>query len=89
MEVWCEFLECGDGTGGDDVGVVFRARKGAAVFWMNFDDDGRGYRETIHAGLPVEEGVKIGLNIWSWYQEGHEPVADTGAENAEAKRAEL
>lgn len=65
---WCEFLDCGRGM---DEGVVFRARKGSAVFWMNFDEDGRGFRETIHAGLPVTEGTKVGLNIWSWYQAGH------------------
>ena len=65
---WCEFVEC---SGKSGEGVTFKARKGAAVFWMNFDEDGRGFRETIHAGLPVEEGTKVGLNIWSWYQAGH------------------
>lgn len=63
---WCEFLDCGR-----EDGVVFRARKGAAVFWMNFDEEGRGFKETIHAGLPVTKGTKVGLNIWSWYQAGH------------------
>jgi len=65
---WCEFLECG---GGNEEGVTFKPRRGAAVFWSNFDADGRGYKETIHAGMPVTEGVKVGLNIWSWYQAGH------------------
>ncbi|KAK5127715.1 hypothetical protein LTR08_004324 [Meristemomyces frigidus] len=72
---WCEFIECGDAGGGSNgvltEGVTFKPRKGAAVFWMNFDESGRGYRETIHAGLPVTKGVKVGLNIWSWFQAGH------------------
>lgn len=67
-EKWCEFVECDDAV----QGVTFKPRKGAAVFWMNFDADGRGYKETIHAGMPVTEGQKIGLNIWTWYQAGHQ-----------------
>lgn len=66
---WCDFIEC-DGEGGDEApgGVTFKVRKGAAVFWRNFDGEGRGYKETIHAGMPVRKGVKVGLNIWSWFQ---------------------
>jgi prolyl 4-hydroxylase len=66
---WCEFVDCD--IGGE--GVAFKPRKGAAVFWLNFDEDGRGLKETIHAGLPVTKGVKVGLNIWSWWQRGLEP----------------
>lgn len=65
---WCEFVECEDGM----EGVVFKPKKGSAVFWSNFDDEGRGIRETVHAGLPVTKGVKVGLNIWSWWQRGLE-----------------
>ena len=65
---WCEFIECGETS---ERGVTFKPRKGAAVFWTNCDQDGRGYKETIHAGMPVTGGTKIGLNIWSWYQAGH------------------
>lgn len=82
-ERWCNFVECRHsssahpdeiatdlvGSNVDD-GVTFRAKTRAAVFWENFDADGRGYKETIHAGMPVTEGVKIGLNIWSWYNAG-------------------
>ncbi len=66
---WCDFIDCSQ----DDnlEGVTFRARKGAAIFWRNFDEEGRGYRELIHAGMPVTKGTKVGLNIWSWYQKGH------------------
>lgn len=61
---WCGFVECDGG----DKGVTFKVRKGAAVFWTNFDAEGRGYRETIHAGMPVRRGTKVGLNVWSWWQ---------------------
>ena len=70
---WCEFIECGERM---EDGVTFKPRAGSAVFWMNFDEEGRGYKETIHAGMPVLEGQKIGLNIWSWYQAGHKPPKD-------------
>lgn len=66
-DYWCRFIECQDGSPAQD-GVIFKARERAAVFWENFDTQGRGYRETIHAGMPVTRGTKIGLNIWSWYQ---------------------
>jgi prolyl 4-hydroxylase len=66
-EKWCEFVECPS----DGEGVTFKPKKGSAVFWRNFDESGRGYKETIHAGMPVTSGTKIGLNIWSWYQAGH------------------
>ena len=76
---WCEFIECGDreddgASAGKEVeGVTFKPRAGAAVFWENFDADGRGWKEGLHAGMPVTSGVKVGLNIWSWYQKGHKP----------------
>lgn len=89
-ERWCEFVECYDddhhhqneekGQKEDGGGVTFKPRKGSAVFWMNFDEQGRGYKETIHAGMPVLEGQKIGLNIWSWYQAGHRAPESAGAE---------
>ncbi|RFU34938.1 hypothetical protein B7463_g1344, partial [Scytalidium lignicola] len=77
-EKWCEFLECGSDYEGPDggksekggtisEGVVFKPIKGNAVFWENLNRrDGRGYEETWHAGLPVVNGTKVGLNIWSW-----------------------
>lgn len=55
-------------------GVIFKPIKGNAVFWENMRSDGSGYAESWHAGLPVKSGVKIGLNIWSWWQEGYAPV---------------
>ncbi|KAL1591615.1 hypothetical protein SLS60_011865 [Paraconiothyrium brasiliense] len=83
-EAWCQFVECGeDGSweeGGADendigMGVTFSPIKGNAVYWENMKTDGTGYEESWHAGLPVTSGTKIGLNIWSWLQEGYDPHA--------------
>lgn len=68
---WCQFIDCDESSSEEVEGVTFMPRKGSAVFWANFDSEGRGYKETIHSGMPVLEGQKIGLNIWSWYQAGH------------------
>ena len=68
-ERWCRFVECPPADEETlNVGTVFKPIPGNAVYWENFrsDGSGRGYEETWHAGLPVVEGVKIGLNIWSW-----------------------
>ena len=73
-EEWGSFLE-DEGRDGVD-GVTFKAVAGNAVFWMNFDAEGRGYQDTIHAGMPVKSGLKVGLNIWSWYQAGYSPKSD-------------
>ncbi|KAF2737854.1 hypothetical protein EJ04DRAFT_87502 [Polyplosphaeria fusca] len=70
---WCEFLECGEGEG-EREGVTFRPIAGNAVFWENLRADGSGYEESWHAGLPVTSGKKIGMNIWSWLQEGYRPA---------------
>ncbi|KAB8232747.1 oxidoreductase, 2OG-Fe(II) oxygenase family [Aspergillus alliaceus] len=64
-ESWCQFVECGEGA---EEGTTFRPIKGNAIFWENLRPDGTGYLETWHAAFPVTEGVKVGLNIWSWYQ---------------------
>lgn len=59
---WCQFIECEDG----EEGVTFKPVKGNAIYWENLRADGTGYPETWHAGLPVNSGTKIGLNIWNW-----------------------
>ena len=38
---------------------------GTAVFWWNLDPNGVGDDDTLHAGSPVINGTKIGLNIWT------------------------
>ena len=67
----CQFIECDEegkeeGQRRDEKGTVFKVKPGNAVYWENFAADGRGYEETWHAALPVEKGVKVGLNIWTY-----------------------
>ena len=51
-----------------DTGLLVRPRRGSAIFWNNLHvSNGTGDERTAHAGLPVGEGTKIGLNIWSRY----------------------
>ena len=35
------------------------------MFWSNVYPNGSFHEDTWHMGLPVEEGVKVGLNIWT------------------------
>lgn len=58
----CAFLDCYS----TENGTVFKPLAGNALFWENIRPDGSPYEETVHAGLPVLSGTKIGLNIWSW-----------------------
>ena len=39
-------------------------KAGQAVVWQNILPTGEPDARTIHAGLPVNEGVKYALNIW-------------------------
>lgn len=48
----------------EDGGLAFRPIKGNALFWMNLHADGTGDKRTVHAGLPVGEGLKTAMNIW-------------------------
>jgi prolyl 4-hydroxylase len=64
-ELWCQFADC-DRPYGER--VTFKPIAGNAVFWMNLKDGGKGEGDlkTLHAGLPVTSGTKMGLNIWTW-----------------------
>ncbi|KAE8327152.1 hypothetical protein BDV39DRAFT_205286 [Aspergillus sergii] len=59
----CHWIDCNIAKAN---GTVFIPTAGNALFWEGMADDGSLYQETLHAGLPVEEGTKIGLNIWTW-----------------------
>ncbi|KAI0907220.1 2OG-Fe(II) oxygenase superfamily protein [Ustulina deusta] len=59
---WCAFIDCDEPW---ENGVTFRPVVGNAVFWSNLLDDGTGDQRTLHAGLPVTSGSKIGMNIWT------------------------
>ncbi|KIV78809.1 hypothetical protein PV11_06419 [Exophiala sideris] len=45
-------------------GISFKPRKGSGVFWVNLLPIGYGDERLTHAGLPVEQGQKVGMNIW-------------------------
>ncbi|KAI0162467.1 hypothetical protein BJ166DRAFT_591333 [Pestalotiopsis sp. NC0098] len=49
----------------EDGGLAFKPVKGGALFWVNLYANGTGDDRTRHAGLPVESGLKTGMNIWS------------------------
>jgi len=51
-------------TGEDGHGITFQPIVGNAVFWVNMHSNGTGDERTLHAGLPVIEGTKIGMNVW-------------------------
>ncbi|KAF4999673.1 hypothetical protein FDECE_11427 [Fusarium decemcellulare] len=55
-KAWCGWIECDDRPG-----LAIRPVSGNAVFWVNYHDNGTGVASTWHAGEPVIEGVKIGL----------------------------
>lgn len=66
-EKWCEWVNCDAET---EDGVVFRPVQGNAVFWRNSRGDEKkrafvGDGRVVHAGLPVQRGRKLGMNVWT------------------------
>lgn len=61
-ERWCQFVDCSEPW---ENGITFRPIEGNAVYWENLFSDGTGDPRTLHAGLPVTTGSKIGMNIWT------------------------
>ena len=60
---WCDVVDCRDE---DQLGgVSFRAIPGNAVFWSNVYPNGSYHMGTMHAGVPIKSGTKVGLNIWT------------------------
>lgn len=59
---WCDIINCDEPW---DKGVTFRPVEGNAIYWENLLSDGSGDHRTVHAGLPVTSGDKIGMNIWT------------------------
>jgi len=49
------------------MGLLVRPKKGNAVFWMNMRPNGTGDERVLHAGLPVQSGVKLGMNLFTVY----------------------
>jgi prolyl 4-hydroxylase len=62
---WCDALQCRDENGREVEAVEIRPRVGRAVFWYNLDLEGNGDEKTLHAGMPVVNGSKVGMNIWT------------------------
>lgn len=48
----------------EDGGLAFRPVPGNALFWVNLLPNGTGDARVVHAGLPIVDGVKTGMNIW-------------------------
>ncbi|KAK1833960.1 hypothetical protein QBC39DRAFT_301809 [Podospora conica] len=65
-ERWCEagIVDCDEEW---ERGVTFRPVEGNAVYWENLvpGTAGEGDERTMHAGLPVVGGEKVGMNIWT------------------------
>ncbi|KAK4214909.1 putative prolyl 4-hydroxylase 4 [Rhypophila decipiens] len=63
-ERWCEegIVDCDEAY---EKGVTFLPVEGNAIYWENLLPDGRGDERTLHAGLPVRGGGKVGMNIWT------------------------
>lgn len=57
---WCKFVDCEDTQA-----LTAHAVPGAALFWRNLNASGLGDENTLHEGLPLRRGTKIGLNIWT------------------------
>lgn len=57
---WCGFVECGSREG-----LTVKPVPGSVFFWRNLDEEGMGDTRTLHAGLPVGKGRKVGVNIWT------------------------
>ncbi len=59
---WCAYIDCDEPW---DRGLTFRPVEGNAIYWDNLLPGGQGDARTLHAGLPVVTGEKIGMNIWT------------------------
>jgi len=54
----------GGGTRFFEIDQTFPPKKGMAVIWNNLHSDGIPNCDTMHAGLPVEEGHKVIITKW-------------------------
>lgn len=54
----------GGGTQFVNIGRTFYPKKGTAVAWNNLYPDGKPNPDTLHSGMPVEEGEKIIITKW-------------------------
>lgn len=54
----------GGGTGFINLNKIFYPKKGSALIWNNLYDDGTHNADTLHSGMPVEEGEKYVITKW-------------------------
>ncbi len=57
-------VEQGGGTSFPNIGLQVQPRKGSAVFFANTDAYGTPEQRSLHAGEPVEKGVKVIATKW-------------------------
>lgn len=58
---WCDVVDCDEPW---ENGITFRPIEGNAVYWENLiPQTGEGDRRTLHAGLPLTSGEKLGLSV--------------------------
>jgi len=62
---WCDALKCRDDSGEEVKWVEVKPAVGRAIFWYNLNAKGEVDGKTLHAGAPVYNGRKIGMNIWT------------------------
>jgi prolyl 4-hydroxylase len=55
----CEYVDCHRRE------LSVKPIEGNALFWRNLNADGSGDTRTLHAGLPLPRGTKVGLNIFA------------------------
>lgn len=69
--VFLNEVEAGGTTAFTEVGIALEPKPGVLVIWNNADADGNPNWKTMHAGTPVEAGVKYVITRWyrtrSWY----------------------
>jgi prolyl 4-hydroxylase len=69
---WCKFMDCGESADGAEVGGVgFKPLVGNAVFWTHYYSNGTGHPGVLHAGMPVRNGTKVGMNIMTRQKPGY------------------
>ncbi|KAK7513360.1 2OG-Fe(II) oxygenase superfamily protein, partial [Phyllosticta citriasiana] len=60
-ELCSRFLDCT----GTQKGLLVKPKTGSAIFWRNLRSDHSIHPQTLHSGLKVASGEKIGMNIWT------------------------
>lgn len=62
--IYLSDVEQGGGTSFPHIGLQVQPKKGSAVFFANTDPFGTPDQKTLHAGEPVEKGVKFIATKW-------------------------